>query len=67
MHSTNVEELRNKYRCEKHNRYCLVSGSDLKTGQHQEMDDIALSHWARKMVSICGTRALPISTDEELD
>ena len=63
----NVQKLRDKYHCTEHNRCCSVVSTGPKTARHEELDDLKLGYWARSMVSICGTRRLPIYADEKLD
>jgi hypothetical protein len=66
LHGKLVDQLRSRLRCQKHHAYCLLQGSDLKAKKHKELDDIALSYWARMIVGGNGTSIMTIIADQWL-
>jgi hypothetical protein len=45
-----VNDLRSKLQCERHGGFCLIRGSNSNVAKHEELDDTALSYWARMIV-----------------
>ena len=51
LHERYVKELQNQLQCKRHPRtYCLVWGSGPDVARHEELDEPALSYWARMIV-----------------